>query len=284
LRRNFFIRLAVMSCLMIGSAGAQISPEDSHLQQVLGEQTQGSLLREGKLECEVWQLTPAEVTGCGLDRKSPVVAESPALPPILISVDSGTYVQVPRVVYDTVLEPVATPAPAHNPAIRRRRSLASRGAHSAPKVSYRRVSVPRTVYRTVYRRQGKKLDISPIIHKYADKFQLDPWLLRGVIEVESAFRPYATSCAGAGGLMQLMPGTASYLGCRNRFDPEQNIAAGARYLRQMLNRFQGDYNLAIAAYNAGPGNVERYGGIPPFAETQNYVRKVRRAWGKKPVS
>lgn len=248
---------------------------------VLGEQAHGSLLREGKLECGIWHLTPAEVTGCGLDRKAPVIAENPPLPPILITVDSGTYVQVPAVVYDTVLEPVAAPAAPLNPAIRRRRSLASRGAHSAP--TMRRVSVARTVYRSVYRRQNRKLDISPIIHKYAEKFQLDPWLLRGVIEVESAFRPHAQSCAGAGGLMQLMPGTASYLGCRNRFDPEQNIAAGARYLRQMLNRFQGDYDLAIAAYNAGPGNVERYGGIPPFAETRNYVRKVRRAWNKKPV-
>lgn len=274
MKRAFLARLAVMTCVLgMGAAPAwsQIAPEYG----VLGEQVEGSLIRDGKLECEVWQMTPAEVKGWGLEADKQAVADSkePSLPPILVTVESGYYDQVPVTVYDTVTSPVS-------PQRRHRRTLASRGAHSAPN----RVTVARTVYRNVYRREQKKLDISPIIQKYADKFNLDPWLLRGVIEVESAFRPYARSYAGAGGLMQLMPSTASYLGCRDRFDPEQNIAAGARYLRQMLNRFQGNYDLAIAAYNAGPGNVERYGGIPPFAETQNYVRKVRKAWGKKPES
>ncbi|MEW6283839.1 MAG: lytic transglycosylase domain-containing protein, partial [Candidatus Eremiobacterota bacterium] len=123
------------------------------------------------------------------------------------------------------------------------------------------------------------VDISPLIEAKARKYNLDPWLVRGVIEVESAFKPYAVSRAGAGGLMQLMPTTAYHLGCRDRFDPEQNIEAGARYLRQMMDRF-GSWDLAIAAYNAGPGNVERHGGIPPFAETRAYVVKVKRAWAK----
>ncbi|MBI3928320.1 MAG: lytic transglycosylase domain-containing protein [Armatimonadetes bacterium] len=151
--------------------------------------------------------------------------------------------------------------------------MASRGAAAAP--------APVVRYKTVARSGYRDLNITPIITKYARKHRLDPWLLRGVIEVESAFRPYAVSPAGAGGLMQLMPGTASYLGCGDRFDPEQNIAAGARYLRMMLDRF-GSYELAIAAYNAGPGNVERCGGIPPFAETRNYVVKVTRAWKRGP--
>lgn len=154
---------------------------------------------------------------------------------------------------------------------RRRRSMSSRGA--APV----QADDSDIIYKTVPKISRQAVDISPIIEKYAKKYDLDPWLIRGVIEVESNFRPRAMSPVGAGGLMQLMPGTASYLGCRDRFDPEQNIAAGARYLRMMHDRF-GDPNLMIAAYNAGPGNVERYGGVPPFAETQRYVVKVNKAW------
>jgi hypothetical protein len=160
---------------------------------------------------------------------------------------------------------------------RRRKSLSSRGA--APVAS----DDSDLVYKTVAKVEKKPVDISPIIEKYAAQYDLDPWLVRGVIQVESNFRPTAVSPVGAGGLMQLMPGTASYLGCRDRFDVDQNIAAGARYLRMMLDRF-GDEDLMIAAYNAGPGNVERYGGVPPFAETQRYVVKVRKAWKQGPAN
>lgn len=202
----------------------------------------------------------------------PGCADSQTLPPILVTVSRGYYEQVAYTVTETISAP----------AEHRRRSLSSRGAAPARPAAAVPQTRTRTAYRNVYRNAAKKLDISPIIHKYAQKYELDPWLLRGVIEVESAFRPSAVSCAGAGGLMQLMPGTASYLGCRDRFDPEQNIEAGARYLRMMLDRFNQNHDLAIAAYNAGPGNVARYGGIPPFAETQNYVKKVRRAWQWRP--
>lgn len=121
---------------------------------------------------------------------------------------------------------------------------------------------------------NNKTDFDEIIRKAAVTYNVPEKLISSIIKQESNFNPLATSSAGASGLMQLMPGTAKYLGVTNSLDPEQNIMGGAKYISQMLSQFDGNIETALAAYNAGPGAVKKYDGIPPYKETQNYVQKV----------
>lgn len=128
---------------------------------------------------------------------------------------------------------------------------------------------------------NSKTPYDPIIEKYAAQFQLNPSLLRSMISTESGFNPRAVSIKGAQGLMQLMPGTASRLGVRNAFDPDENIRGGASHMRNLLNIFNNDLDLSLAAYNAGENLVQRVGRIPNIKETHDYVQSITRKFGKR---
>lgn len=126
-----------------------------------------------------------------------------------------------------------------------------------------------------YRKEGQKFKLDSLINHFADKFKLDRALVKAVIKVESDFNPRVTSSKGAQGLMQLMPETAREIGVSNPFDPSDSIYGGSFYLRRMLDSFDLNLDHALAAYNAGPSAVRKYGGIPPYEETRNYVKRVK---------
>lgn len=125
-----------------------------------------------------------------------------------------------------------------------------------------------------YEPYGLSAEYAAYIDEASRKYNISSSIIREVIKAESNFNPYAVSSKGAMGLMQLMPETAKALGVRDAFDPVENINGGVKYLKDMLLEFGGNLELALAAYNAGPYAIKKYGGVPPFSETQSYVGKI----------
>lgn len=148
------------------------------------------------------------------------------------------------------------------------------GNNGSQSLSGKAVSQTGASFSDIFGSVQKITNLDAAFEKAAEAYGVPVNLLKAVAKAESGFDPDAVSSAGAQGIMQLMPGTARSLGVSDSFDAEQNIMGGAKYLSQLLRQFNGDTTLAIAAYNAGPGSVTKYGGVPPYAETQNYVQKV----------
>ena len=137
-------------------------------------------------------------------------------------------------------------------------------------------NVPTTSNFALHAKQnGSRFTVQDMIRRYASHYKLEEALVRAVIKVESDYNPSAVSSAGAVGMMQLIPKTAKFLKVSDPLDPDQNIRGGSHYLRMMLDQFEGDLDLALAAYNAGPTAVRRHGGVPPYKETIRYLTKVK---------
>jgi soluble lytic murein transglycosylase-like protein len=152
---------------------------------------------------------------------------------------------------------------------------------AAPAVSALNSATP---FRTHAISTHSAADLNQVVNSASAAYHLDPDLVNSVIHAESGFNSHAISPKGARGLMQLMPSTASALGVNDAFDPEANVGGGSRYLRELLERYNFDLVKALAAYNAGPGRVEQYQGVPPFHETRAYVARIVHEYNRKKIA
>lgn len=197
---------------------------------------------------------------------------------LYMSADQTSFVDIPTAEIERIEPDTNPPETPSDPA-----SAAAPAAAAAPAVASPQpaVSVAAPAQPTAVQ---PRLSIPDAVSQASDRYQLDPDLLNSVIRAESGFNPRAVSRKGAQGLMQLMPKTASKLGVPNAFDPGANVDGGTRYLRELLERYNFDLIKALAAYNAGPQRVEKYGGVPPYYETRAYVASIVRDFNRKKLA
>lgn len=196
--------------------------------------------------------------------------------------DSNSVTQAPssanlfQALLNEVLSSVSHPtnnALTANPGLGTLATIINSSIPSSPSIAYNPVPIANQST-TGTASMNQNTDYDDIIKEASNKYHVPEKLIRSVIQQESGYNSNAISSAGASGLMQLMPKTASSLGVNNIMDPYDNIMGGTKYLKSMMTKYNGNIELTLASYNAGPGNVDKYGGVPPFKETQNYVNKV----------
>ena len=201
---------------------------------------------------------------------------------LYVKADKSSFVDVPTSEIDHFEAAPDLPVTAAVPAVR------ARAASATPASANVRTPAPNVVQSA----KAAKLsfparpvtDLNQVVNDASDRYRLDPDLVNSVIKAESDFHVRAVSPKGAQGLMQLMPGTATGLGVSNAFDPQANVDGGTKYLRELLERYNFDLVKALAAYNAGPEKVERFGGVPPYYETRTYVARIVKDFNKKKMA
>lgn len=194
-----------------------------------------------------------------------------AITRLYLSDSSSGYIEIPTDQIERFERDTAPPPPPLPPAPRSN-PIASAGSKPVP--------APTQAAGVVLNRQ----DLNVVVNGAGERHQIDPDFINSVIRAESGFHQNAVSRKGAQGLMQLMPGTASQMGVANPFDPNANVEAGTKYLRELLEKYNFDVPKALAAYNAGPKRVDQYRGVPPYYETQAYIARIIRDFNRKKLA